>query len=126
MNLTTLEKRVRTLETLCTRVRQKEQGTPTSGQQMNIETPTWVNEVEELTQKARLITDQAMMADDLGKALAAIRTRCCILELSAKLSGHLDERNSTNILNLNLDSETARRIAETYLESCRVLEVESK
>jgi hypothetical protein len=38
-----------------------------------------------------------------------------IVELIAKLGGELDERAQTNILNLNLDPDTARKIAETYL-----------
>jgi hypothetical protein len=51
---------------------------------------------------------------------------CYIIELAAKLRGDLDERSPTNILNVNLDSETARRIAETYLERHRPPKVESK
>jgi hypothetical protein len=38
-----------------------------------------------------------------------------IVELIAKLGGELDERAQTNILNVNLDPDTARKIAETYL-----------
>ena len=49
------------------------------------------------------------------RLLASIRVQCGILELEAKLRGDLDERSPTNI-NVTLDPQTAKRIAETYLE----------
>ena len=73
-----------------------------------------------------MITEQAKTARDLRTALASIRVRCCIVELAAKLRGDLDERSPTNILNVNLDSETAKRIAETYLDRHRSLGENSK
>jgi hypothetical protein len=89
---------------------------------MNYGTASWVVELEELTQEAKLITEQAKTAGDSRTALASIRVRCCIVELAAKLLGDLDERSPTNILNINLDYETGKRIAETYLARRRELE----
>jgi hypothetical protein len=126
MNLATLEKRVRTLETMSTRQRLDKRCSCRSAQQMNYGTASWVGELEELTQEAKLITEQAKTAGDPRTALASIRVRCCIVELAAKLRGDLDERSPTNIVNVNLDSETAKRIAETYLERHKPLEAEPK
>jgi hypothetical protein len=126
MNLATLERRVRTLETISTRLRLDKQCSSRSGQQTNYGTASWLGELEELTQEAKLITEEAKTAGDPRTALASIRVRCCIVELAAKLCGDLDERSQMNILNLNLDSDAARRIAVTYLERHRPLEVESK
>jgi hypothetical protein len=83
-------------------------------------------ELEELKQEATLITEQAKTAGDLSTALASIRVRCSITELAARLRGDLDPRSPTNILNITLDPETARRIAETYLARHKPLEVESR
>jgi hypothetical protein len=38
-----------------------------------------------------------------------------ILELEARLTGELNEKPETKILNLNFDPDTARRIGETFL-----------
>ncbi len=126
MNLSTLEKRVRTLETVSTRQRLDKHWSFRSAQQINDGTASWLGEVKELMEEAKLITEQAKTAGDPRTALASIRVRCCIVELAAKLRGDLDERSPTNIVNVSLDSETAKRIAETYLERHRTREVESK
>ena len=115
MNLITLEKRVRTLETTLTRQRLDNWLGCRSVQPLNSGAAPWVRELEELSQEARTMTDQAKNAGDLRTALASIRVRCFILELEAKLRGDLDERSPTNI-NVTLDPQTAKRIAETYLE----------
>jgi hypothetical protein len=121
----TLEKRIGMLEKLNLLKRQEKQS-PGSVERTNCGTPSWVQELEEMTQEAKRITEQTKTTGDVRTALASIRVRCCIAELTAKLRGDLDERSPTNILNVNLDSETARRIAETYLERHRSPEVESK
>lgn len=93
---------------------------------MNSGTPSWAGELEELTQEAKLMTEQAKTDGDRHAALASIRVRCSIVELAAKLRGDLDERSPTNIVNVNLDSEAAKRIAETYLERHKFLDGEAK
>ena len=73
------------------------------------------------------MTEQAKTEGDRHTALASIRVRCCIIELAAKLTGDLEERSSTNIVNVNLDSEAAQRIAaKVYLARHAVLKGESR
>jgi len=126
MNLASLWKRVRILETTSTRLRLEKPSRCRSPQLIDGGAGPWLGELEELKQEATLITEQAKIAGDLPAALASIRVRCCITELAARLSGNLDERSPTNILNVTLDPETARRIAETYLLRHKTLEMESK
>ena len=116
MNLTALKKRIRTLETMSTRQRLDKRSDYRSAQPMNSGTASWFGELEELTQEAKLMTEQAKTEGDRHTALASIRVRCSIVELGAKLRGDLDERSPTNILNVALDPQTAKRMAETYLE----------
>lgn len=124
MNLPTLERRVRTLELL--RQRLDKPGSCRPAQSMNYGLVSWNRELADLTQEATLITEQAKAAGDLRVALASIRERCCILELAAKLSGDLDERSSTNVVNVNLDPETAKKMAEIYLGRHKAFDAESK
>jgi hypothetical protein len=121
----TLEERIGMLERRDLLKRQ-EKHSPGSVERTNCGTRSWIEELEEMTQEAKRITEQAKTAGDLRTAVACIRLRCGITELGAKLGGDLDERSPTNILNVTLDSETARRIAETYLERHRPPEVESE
>jgi len=65
---------------------------------------------------ANLIMVQAKTRGDSRTALASIRVQYGILELEAKLRGDLDERSPTNLINVALDPQTAKRMAETYLE----------
>jgi hypothetical protein len=125
MNFTALEKRIRTLETVSIRQRLDKRSACRLAP-LDSGTASWVKELEELTQEARTMTDEARTAGDLRTALASIRVRCCIVELAATLTGDLEERGSTNIVNVNLDSETAQRIAEVYLARHKALKGESK
>ena len=126
MGVSTLEDRMRTLETKLNRLRPNKEGGTQLGQPMNSGAANSLGQLVELQQEAKVITEQAKTARDLRTALASIRVRCCIVELAAKLRGDLDERSPTNILNVNLDSETAKRIAETYLDRHRSLGENSK
>jgi hypothetical protein len=119
-----LEKRMRILETKLARLRRNNEQSRGSVEQMNNDTTDSLGQLEELTQEAERIEQQAEAAGDHRTALAAIRELCRIVELSAKLRGDLDERSPTNILNVNLDYETGKRIAETYLARRRELEAE--
>ena len=126
MGVSTLENRMRTLETKLNRLRPNKECGTQLGQPINSGAANSLGQLEELQQEAKVITEQAKTSRDLRTALASIRVRCDIVELAAKLRGDLDERSPTNILNVNLDSETAKRIAETYLERHRPLEGASK
>jgi len=122
MKLSDLERRVSNIETLSTRVRPDTRCSCRSTQ--NSHPVSWLGELDELSAEARLIMEHAKSAGDSRTALAAVRVRCCILELAAKLRGDLDERSPTNILNITLDPETAKRLAETYLARHKSGEVE--
>jgi hypothetical protein len=74
-----------------------------------------VQQLRELTAEAQRLKGKAEEAGDYRTALAAVRELCRIVELVARLSGELNERPETKILNLTLDAETARRISETFL-----------
>ena len=128
MNLVTLERRIRTLESTSLRHRLDKPNSCPSVQEVNDgrTSASWVGDLDELAVEARLITKRANSAGDLRTALVSIRVRCCITELAARLRGDLDERSETNILNITLDPETARRIAETYLARHKPLEGEEK
>lgn len=126
MNLVALAIRLRILEITSTRLRLEKRSRCRSPQLIDDRAGPWLAELDELRQEAMLITEQATTAGDLPTALASIRERRYIAELKAKLSGDLDERSPTNILNVTLDPETAQRIAQTYLERHKPLEVESR
>ena len=126
MGVSTLEDRMRTLETKLNRLRPNKECGTQLGKPINSGAANSLGQLEELQQEAKVITEQAKTARDLRTALASIRVRCCIVELAAKLRGDLDERSPTNILTVNLDSETAKRIAETYLDRHRSLGENSK
>jgi len=72
-------------------------------------------QLEELRLEAQRLKQKAERAGDYRAALAAVRELCRIVELVAKLCGQLDARTETNIINVNLDPEAAKRIAQTYL-----------
>jgi len=113
MNLADLEKRIRRLEiSLLQRLATSDRR---SVQQATNGVAHWVRKLEKLAMDANLIMVQAKTMGDSRTALASIRVQCGILELEAKLRGDLDERSPTNI-NVTLDPQTAKRIAETYLE----------
>ena len=113
MNLADLEKRIRRLEiSLLQRLATSDRR---SVQQATNGVAHWVRKLEKLAMDANLIMVQAETRGDSRTALASIRVQYGILELEAKLRGDLDERSPTNI-NVTLDPQTAKRIAETYLE----------
>lgn len=113
MNLADLEKRIRRLEiSLLQRLATSDRR---SVQQATNGVAHWVRKLEKLAMDANLIMVQAETRGDSRTALASIRVQCGILELEAKLRGDLDERSPTNI-NVTLDPQTAKRMAETYLE----------
>jgi hypothetical protein len=74
-----------------------------------------IAQLRDLTAEAQRLKVVAEKAGDYRAALAAVRELCRIVELMAKLSGELDSPSHTNILNVTLDTETARRISATFL-----------
>jgi hypothetical protein len=74
-----------------------------------------LGQLREFASEAQRIKGMAEKAGDYRTALAAVRELCRIVELLAKLTGELDSHSETKILNVTLDAETARRIADTFL-----------
>ena len=74
----------------------------------------WI-QVRELNIQAEQLRAKADRAGDYRAALAALREKTRIVELEARLTGQLNEKPETKIVNVTLDAETARRITETFL-----------
>jgi hypothetical protein len=71
-------------------------------------------ELNELVAKARELRDKAEAGGDLRTALAGIRELTRLIELRARIAGELKD-SQVNVLNVQLDPATARRMAEIYL-----------
>src|SRR5919198_1275088 len=69
-----------------------------------------------LNAKARELAAKAEAAGDYRTALMAIRELTRLLELTAKLTGELDERAQHNELHVHLPPDRALAVAKTYLE----------
>jgi hypothetical protein len=72
-------------------------------------------QLRELKIQAEHLRARADRAGDYRNALVAVREKTHLVELEARLTGALNERSETKIVNLNLDAETARRLTETFL-----------
>jgi len=79
------------------------------------ESGTLVEQLRSLTVEAQRLKEKAEYAGDFRTALAAVREQCRIVELVAKLRGEIDGRAEINVVNLQIDADTARRIGETFL-----------
>jgi hypothetical protein len=84
-----------------------------------------VDQLKRLTADARRIQEKAERAEDYRAALAAVRELIRIIDLVARLSGDLQARTETNVLNLNVSPDTATRMAEIYLSRRKALEVQT-
>jgi len=122
MRLSTVTARVTTLENILTRLRLEQTGSCQSGEPMDDSTVPVLKQLQKLAKETKRIKEQTEASGDYRMALACIHEICRILELVAKLGGELDEKTQTNILNVNLDSGTGKRIAEMYLARLRKLE----
>jgi hypothetical protein len=72
-------------------------------------------QLRELNLQADQVKARADRTGDYRTALAALREKTRLVELEARLTGELNEKRDTKIVNLNLDAETARRLTETFL-----------
>ena len=77
---------------------------------------TLVEELQAFTADAQRIKEKAETEGDLRTALAAVKELCRIVELVARLRGEIDGRAQINVLNFQLDAETARRMNEMFLK----------
>ena len=73
-------------------------------------------QLKQLNAKARELAAKAEAAGDYRTALMAIRELTRLLELTAKLTGELDERAQHNELHVHLPPDRALAVAKTYLE----------
>jgi hypothetical protein len=72
-------------------------------------------QLRELNLQAEQLKARADRAGDYRTALAALREKTRLVELEARLTGELNEKPETKIVNLSLDAQTARRLTETFL-----------
>jgi hypothetical protein len=79
------------------------------------ESGTLVEQLRDLTKEAQRLKGKAELSGDYRTALAAVRELARIVELVAKLSGELNERPEINVVNFQLDAETAKKIGDTFL-----------
>ena len=75
-----------------------------------------IAELKQLNAKARELAAKAENAGDYRTALMAVRELTRLLELTAKLTGELDERAQHNELHMHLPPDRALAVAKTYLE----------
>jgi len=73
-------------------------------------------QLKQLNQKARELAAKAEGAGDYRTALMAIRELTRLLELTAKLTGELDERAQHNELHMHLSPDRALAIARVYVQ----------
>jgi hypothetical protein len=111
-----LKRRIRVLELLLsTRLRLVKGSGSRAGQRSDYERVSLLDEWQEHALEVTLMKQQAHAAGDQRLALACLRESSHILEIIGRLRGKLEEKDSTKILHANLDSDTGKRIAETYL-----------
>jgi hypothetical protein len=72
-------------------------------------------QLRELKIQAEQIKARADRAGDYRTSLLALREKTRLVELEARLTGELNEKPEVKIVNLNLDTETARRLTDTFL-----------
>ena len=121
MDLSKIEKRVRALEDLSSRVRLLKSSTSPSGRPLH-DTVSLLRDLEQLAREVTLMKEDAFSEGEYRLVLACVREFCRLVELIARLRGELDGQSPTNILHVHLDAETAERIARTYLARRRKLE----
>jgi hypothetical protein len=71
--------------------------------------------VRGLVTKAHQYTELAEQKGDLRTAMTGLRELTRMAELLAKLTGELEQRGETNIVNVSVTPEAAERIAQTFL-----------
>jgi hypothetical protein len=119
-----LERRIRALELLSTRLRLVKGSGSRAGQRSDYDRVSLLDEFQELAREATLMKETAHEAGDQRLALACLRESGHVLEIIGRLRGELEGKNSAKILHVNLDADTGKRIAETYLARRKKVEDE--
>jgi hypothetical protein len=73
-----------------------------------------VGQIASLEEDAKRVQETAVESKDHRVVLAAIRERTRLIELRAKIAGQI-RPSQVNVLNLNVDEETAKRAMQAYL-----------
>ncbi|MBZ5658218.1 MAG: hypothetical protein LAO56_23400 [Acidobacteriia bacterium] len=120
MNLADVTKRLQTLQQHLTSL--KLDKPITREDQVNSGIDVWAEQLQALAQVAHRIRQRAEAIGDDRTALAAVGELRRIVELSAKMTGQLEDKAQINVVHVDLNPETAERIAETYLARHRTLE----
>ena len=101
-------------------VRHRKHLTPATPNSLKVEqifpSSTLVEQLQAFTADAQRLKEKAESEGDLRTALAAVKELCRIVELVARLRGEIDGRAQINVLNFQLDAETARRMNEMFLK----------
>jgi len=124
VDLFALERRIRALEALSTRLRLVKGASSQAGQPINYDSVSLLRDLEQIARELTLMREDAQASGDHRFALACIREFCRVGELVARLRGELDGKSPTNVLHVHLDADTAKKIAETYLARWKKLENE--
>ena len=75
-----------------------------------------LEDLQDLGAEANRLKQKAERSGDLRTAMAGLRELARLIEIRARVAGELKDREiNLNVLNVNVDDSTARRIAETYL-----------
>jgi hypothetical protein len=119
MDLSALERRIRALEQKSTPLKGAISG---ASQPITDDTISVLGELEEQAREIRLIGEQALVAGDHRLFLACVREFCRVAELSARLRGEIEDKATTNVVQVYLDPKTAKRMAEIYLARRKKLE----
>lgn len=115
MQLKGIQERVKTIESVLVDFSPERRSTATPTESHDL--ANLKCQLYDLAHDAMQIFKRAFSRGDHRTALSAIPEVCRIAELIAKLDGKVDEKPTTNILNVNnvnIDPDTAKRIAEIY------------
>ena len=110
MDLTGLERRMLRLETLASRlklVKALPMGEPVNDKVSALE------QLEDIAKELTLLREETHVSGDHRLALAYVHEFCHVVELAAKLEAGSDGTQSRV---LNIDSATAKRMAQAYLD----------
>jgi hypothetical protein len=124
MRLKGIQKRVKTIESALIDLR-PERSSTAAGLESH-EVSNLIGQLYDVVQEAMQILKRAVNRGDHRTALAAMPEICRIVELIAKLDGKLDEKPTSNILNVNIGPDTAKRIVEIYAKRHNSLIEEAK
>ena len=112
MDVPTLDRRVRRLETLASRLKLVKASS--TGEPIN-DKVSMLDLLEDIAKELTLLREDAHASGDHQMAMACIREFCRVAELEAKLGAKFDQSRQSKV-SQSIDSATAKRIALTYLD----------